>query len=107
MRPSMRNASTSVAPFSAPKPPASSNAADAGTGRSGSVTSMICNPSSPGAAVMAYVRPPAWNTSTSRASARAPNPPEPLNARDKRAGRSGPVISMICTLPWCGAPIRP
>ena len=103
VRLSVWNTSASTAPARVLKPPEPSNAADAGAGRSGSVTSMICTPSSYQEAAAAYARPPAPYTATSRAPSRAPNPPEPSDTADMGAGRSGSVTSMICTSSSYGA----
>ena len=95
--PFMLNTSTSSGPARAVNPPASSNTTDTGTGFVGSVTSMICTPSSYPAATAAYVLSSMLNTSASSGLARAVNPPVPSNTADAGAGCAGSVTSMICT----------
>ena len=73
VRPPMWNASASYAPGRALNP-SEPIAGGAGSGRAGSVTSIICTPSSR-AATMPYMRPSMWNAPASVADPRESNPP--------------------------------
>ena len=93
------NTSTSSARRKVANPPEPSKTAETGTGRVGSVMSMIWTTSSSlfETVTMAYVRSPLSNTSTSSAPYRAVNPPEPSVTVETGTGRAGLVTSMIWT----------
>ena len=91
----LSKAATFVAPLRAPNSFKPSWAAETGAGRAGSVTSMICTPSSLSPVTMAYVRSPLPKTATSCAPPKVVNPPTPSWAAETGTGRAGSVTSMI------------
>ena len=103
----IRNTPTSYAQAMEPSLPEASTMVDMGTGRAGSVMSIICTRPSPSpvarTVTTAYVRPSAPNTSTSSTFFRAPDLHEPSNTEDMGTGLSGSVMSIILTPLSCPA----
>ena len=82
--------------------PGSSATDDTARGLAGSVTSIICTPSSPDAATTAYARPPTCAVATPSAPSSLSNVPPWPSERPSRAsaatrGRVGSVTLIICT----------